>query len=1699
MVAIIVIQTASTNLAFGMDGYSQLGTNKALGSPLLDANFDVDDWNKWETICWGVFLSNFASPLVDDYNSAFNSSSSTGSKGSGYKALNFGSGSDSANQEVIENLLDMAITQQREGSTKQLYVVYSDVNNGEIDYASFPTASGSSTGSGSSVDEEDDDYDENDEDYDDADDEDGDEESGIKDDELTGSYNQSGSIRPAKFKDFFLASSNSEGDSWLDIPDTNGVFSPSASSSSLTPIEGYIKIATPSNGSLPTFGVSYGTNYEVVWDYTNPWDIQLMAAWYTRLFCGDLTEEAIKNFNQLYESNPNLELDVFGNITAMLDSRRIMVMPAAANQHLTNDPSINMINSLVFNGFSSNLSSTEIALTGKQTESGLFDSNWVSKPRFSGTPAFGSHRTGVEPGTLFMFYDLDTILTQDSKTNNSLQYTKEITKLFDLSISNSVTNNYSLKIEPANLRKSSLSGVPKDIQQLVYNQVYASGQIANISTKGSGARVLTKLITPGESISLFGNPVIVPVQTETGRNKQGKVNIAGVNRLFINYLYDSYNSGSDTTAGNITRDYVIQLLDSSKNYKAFQSDLLINNGKYSLLLAGFLSEKSNLYKCNIGYDNLTRTSVGAVGTAESVFKNILNGNSVSATSNLDTSSGDVGEFPGRLVKAYPITDVMIQVGRVLGVREGTEFALYSPYIYLTYLDWYGITGNSNLVGNEKTSKFNTRIFDDKSDILNVVDITKLSQFTSVEDKKKDVLNYTYLMLHPTEGRDYRNGIISSGIADTIYSQYQKIVYGKASDYYSSTNSQLSSKSAAGFLNIDTYSENFTTGWLMKIYPKIAVWIIGFSLVIIIVSGLLKKKHLSWFFISFIVVVNGVLLAPSVGELTPYIANNWVQEIFSDKMTFWSISEAIENAEIEAKYIQDNNVGMLSSMSSKDRAKVAELVKAFNVVYLDRTLMLKSDISRKVTQSSYGNLAEVQRMRSARWMLPTIMRQFTANDGSADYVYIPMGDMYDNLSNLYWYYKPFDALSAQTINSQTGSSNSDSPVNVSGTAPSGDGIGASERVQYYPDYKDIGSIGVDSSNTDTFYKSLSRLKDDKDQVHTYSYLLSKEAKPLSGQSYMTDVEKDNKYFDEYAARVVKNVSLGELFKTEAKKLEEIGGTYSSSDRTTMNPEYGYLWATENPYHYFYEVIKDTLVGTTGETSYEDLNRSQTPTVNSLGGLAGAMQGSYVYKDESNPSEGEVRTSFMHMGKTGAVRDILDLEELFTNTVPYLYKMQVVAGGTNGDNGVLGDSKIEAYDIYTNNNKSWLFRSNWVTKLMENRDYSKPAKVKNKSGEWVEVEYPIWPESYPDDRPMIFSEAQMIAEGLDKSGLSLVELKCIEVNNNVSRRWTNLLNYVNISGMTQEVMFRQMATEAVLEFNQEFSPKGITGGAYAMYPQGVDLRAISFDSVMKMLMLNVTKDTYYIYGDTMKAIAEDSDIFTAILLLSSAFLCAYLIPFIRNIVLGMIFYLGFVSILEKLLLSADDNKQKLETSVGYIISNIAFLVMTLSYYTTFSVLMSVTSSDAVLTAESIQVNAGNPVWCFVIIILVSLVYIFGMVYMINFCFKNYRDMGFAVYKYMANAAASTLSNSFDKLSSTLSGSGGESVGVARAKGYGEKADTPLVKVDGGEIETTKENREPDNVRRMPDGQSSYVTHSKGRNEEFSDPSSIDAEIEEGRHRA
>ena len=130
-------------------------------------------------------------------------------------------------------------------------------------------------------------------------------------------------------------------------------------------------------------------------------------------------------------------------------------------------------------------------------------------------------------------------------------------------------------------------------------------------------------------------------------------------------------------------------------------------------------------------------------------------------------------------------------------------------------------------------------------------------------------------------------------------------------------------------------------------------------------------------------------------------------------------------------------------------------------------------------------------------------------------------------------------------------------------------------------------------------------------------------------------------------------------------------------------------------------------------------------------------------------------------------------------------------------------------------------------MESNRYSSSTTVKDKDGNSYKVNNQLLATDYPSNRPMVFSEAQQYAFGLELMDLSQVERKLVQINKKVAEKWTLHLNYINLPGVTKEAIYRQMALEALLEFNREFDSGNLFNASTAMYPMTVDLRAISFD--------------------------------------------------------------------------------------------------------------------------------------------------------------------------------------------------------------------------------------------------------------------------------
>lgn len=1591
------------NVAY-TDSSSTLGTPEALGSPLLNGKFVSESWDKWEMIVFGIYLSNFCVPLVDSYESALTTNSGYGSDGRGLSALKIGSGNDITNNKVLEELTSQAISFQSQAASSQIYVSYTKIDDGTLADKTDP--------------------------------------------------NDGGNVRAARFSDLFLlakAPGGSEEKSWAaDVKEKNtaNVVLASAlvpaigatmaatsvdSNGSTSAFGGNYKINTIAGGNIPTFYVKNGEKYIEIFDYTNAWDMQIMAGMVNIAIESGYKDEFYDSYAELYgaDSEGNdaeqIAFDAFGNIVCKRNGKNMVVIPSAVNQHLTESKQINLLNSWIINGYTNNISE-DIVKSGKQAlttgEHARNIGNIASLLAFfsncnysgGGTSAFSSKDTRFTQkggqqaqGATVLFKDSDTLYAEKGDSTNVLLDLMQHGSIKDTSLP--------LKMEVVSIEALTCDGDKVGNGALV-NTVNAGSTLCN-QTDIKQSFGMTSLLTPsGKEIDWFTDDVLVANQSKVSRDDKDS---ATITRQILNFLYKVYKEGSvDTGNGKIDKATVEQMLGNLGTLDDMK-DVLTNAWPY--------------------YREYNSTMSGAS----------YDPNDFSAIFDFIGNRFTVVQLPSK---------ELTECAKLFNMENG-DFSLYAAYIYVTYLRFYGINSSSILGENGgSTTKLNKELFNMSA--AKDFSIDGVGGVVSQEQKKEEVLNLSYLMLSNTEeGKKYRNEISKSNLTSFINNQYLAIVNG--------TNEEGATNAGkAGFLTIQSLEENPFTSYIISKYADIVIYLLTIILVVIIVAGLLMNKKFSWYFITIIIYVNMILILPSFGNISSTISNKVNSQLFKSKMTFWSVEQQVEDSEVVKKVKEaDCDVGILS-----------ELVDGLAMVSSDRTLMLKKDISSKLTQKLDSNYKDSLQLSTARWIIPMVMQQLSSSDEEKvnNHVYVGMINTMDDASNVYMYYNEDYKQSIGMISSDTDANNPPSSIKAN-----------DRKIKFYKDYS---STGNSTSYNGVNYRHIGYYESVYDDMsHTYFYLLKAQGHDNKALCISSNGLVDPTDIDSYRAYIDKaSTSNIQEWKSTAEHIQKVSDEYNRQDLSTIDQSYGYLLNSESVYNYMYQTVEDSF--------------SSTET---LGSLVGKIQGKYMADSDGN----SVRDNFMFATSTdklytGKTRDILDLQEFFTNNLPYMYKMWLSAGGFDGNTGVLGEEKIVDHTYYDDMNQSWFFRCNWAIKMIENNDLNGSTTVRDKDGNKYQVQNMIDPSCYPNERPMVFSRAQQLAYELDDSDLSYVELKCVKVNEDTSLLWTSLLNYAGTSHITKEILLRQMAIDATTTFNREFSTRTVMSSKYSLEPLSLDLMSLSFDSIVKMIILNITKDSSYVYGNTAETLISRVDIITSAILLITALLCTYVIPFVRNIMALVILALSMIAAVRSL---TNENKFKAKILIGTAMTQIEIILVNVAYYGIFSAFIAITKDDDVISVESMKasVSSGNPVWALLALLALSVIYIGIMIKMIYNFIQNKDDMGFDRYFAIMGSLGGKISSKMEQAVNSLDGRIGGTNSTSINKTYntnnsynsGTKSDSNdktkvTVEQDGDEtINVTNEEKDVSEVGNKDDEISYYdddndndVTNEKDR---------IDSEID------
>lgn len=1588
----------------GIEFSSSLGTQAALGSPLLnESTWSSDDWNKWETVAFGVFLSNFPIPFVDDYASAFQSKSTNGSKGNALNALKYGTGNDSQANKVLENLLGYAVSDQ----SQQLANI--KVRYHKID--------------------------------------------GYLNDSLTGGIQDDGV--EAKLSDMFIDltdSSASNTNKPYIVYGTNkiDIMSNYSNASNVNDARIY-SMKYFEELYLPEFYITVNGKPVTILDFRDGYDLQMFSLSLARAANSDFGEAVMATVEALKDRI--IGLDPYGNICTNLDGRNVIVFPASSNQHITREKQYNLLTSnfLIGSYISKNgdslvnsIGSYRFHLLGTELEFS------------SGDTLAKSSEDNSDLGRVIMYSDTDTSLYQylKSKVNSTTTFKDVVSSYMNDLASNKDSfsrGNAIYEIVNAGMKEDRFSmpfkvdvvgaegslGLGAKIFRgvdnansagsvIVHDAVVASSLLANIYPTKTGTNVMNYMFTLSGKANLFSN-------SDRQYLAAGGTYKATKDDAFIRYANYALKYLDNSVVRNVsgtsnysvpTQDEFATRVKSSGNFdelaQAIYSSVSPVNGDrmtqdmpLSGLFKHWLVNESGYKKGNeYTVDKVTNMKAKDL-FSKNFFYNL--GSAITGIEQID----DMQSSFYRVASLYGFNSSAIAASNVLNVVEGTEFATYTPYIYLSYLDFYGVLdGKSN---------FNEEMF--KGDIMartgeEIADGAVLDE----ETKKELMQEYMYSLLDPADKSGYRQRLVNNFITEFLYDNYIKLadVSGNISGSNNSTNTnehirtQLNGKDA-GVLSVNSLSENMFIGFMVRAYIRnfsiIYAIVLIFSLIVAILGrGGIIKIFLVTIGFSFI-----LSLSPAMADIVPIVSNRFVQNLFRDHMTYWAIAESIENSNADRKAIEN-----LSDSSGVDAKELNSFIRMLNLVQYDKTILIKNDISKKVVENiSSVDLNNLQRLRTARWMIPALIRQFSASDGSADYVSVTLNDTYRNIHNLYWLYRNSKTGGDKIKNDLTVSDSYDSILanevgvgTIGGVSNSADILELSDKQSIFGGYQNTRG----SSNT-VDYHAVNRFNNqDNENLHTSFYLMNfgtrfKVPNP-SDFSYVAEevnkagLNKDS--WDTYAKYLIANKSsLGFMSSlvsiTDADVIPTLG-SYNSYHLPIYN-YFGYLLMTENPLPYLYINLKDTF----------------NPDM-SIGKLVYELQGYYteLLDANGNPVGTRIHHTFMRDGSNGGIRDFLDMEEFFTNVLPYMYNVQIIAGGDGNNNGAFGDSIIgDGYSIYKDNKKDWMYRSNWVTKIEEGELYNQKSRIgyiaDDGSKKFVDIKGSLHPSNYEKYRPMVFSEAQMLEMGLVESDLSFTESKILKLNKAVERKWLTMINYANTTGMKADILYKQMALEALLLFNKEFSVNTIQEGK-GLYPYTLDIRNISFDNIMKLMYLGATGNSSIIYDDTMKHILTYGDFFSSLLLLLNVILCSKVIPIIRDFSIGFVTVILFAKLLMDMVTFGNRNKQFL---LGALIIYIKSTVFVLLYFLMFRFLISVSQPSTVLhlTRDS---GRYNSVWWYNIVILATsclYVYLVGW-HIIKFTWVNRADLGLEVslnqFSFAYNVAKNGVSSALDKV-----------------KGYGSKS--------------------------------------------------------------
>lgn len=797
--------------------------------------------------------------------------------------------------------------------------------------------------------------------------------------------------------------------------------------------------------------------------------------------------------------------------------------------------------------------------------------------------------------------------------------------------------------------------------------------------------------------------------------------------------------------------------------------------------------------------------------------------------------------------------------------------------------------------------------------------------------KKDIQNWIYYILHPSQGLEYVRQLITNKTNALLVGLHNDIVGTQGVGIITGTTKY---RSNYGYVTTPDLSEISWASSLISLYNKFIPVFIIFMLITMLLAYVTGILPIQKCIIGF-VIFSAFLLVP-VGAINVVVgtSNRIISRIYGDKFIYWAVVQQETYGTAIDQYASGGGDGDYSNylkflyQSNAANQGGQSVVVKWQAPKKMASLMLTSE------DNSVLNGLQDSALFNGNWLRNN--KAFSGQeymDGASQYLFRD----YSDLAN-------FSRFIYKGIKD--------------GVRDSRTFAGTTWTPSTYPELRaDIANIPSEVGDYKYTFKGEGRGDQDYSLVLPLSSFIYRDAiEKQSASGYienmtMNDYIGINQDLFNFSVAMFQPSTSSETFMRLLNENRQDGNdltefySYTNIDFSGLA---SYALYSESPFYYF---------------SWSLYDQGMNPNSATYSGYRNLLL-------SSSKGDGEF---FYHQGANGngELLDFMDMRNFFYYIIPYLkmgndivdefdeqygiflYEDVPTDEGKWTDPDISSDQSLKykywhnlnvarAYEIYT----PWL-------DLMYDCSYAEPEEIEV-MGDRIRIEDPLDPRSYPAERQMIFSESEMYDYGLSEGDLTKVEKKILEFNRKCLESMYELLNYYNFSDFSLNTA---AAMECTFAFNTVFSESGLFTDNINLYPQTFEIKDFSYDAFLRFILANNTGTSMVQTTDFYTEVVSNSNTLVAVFMIIDDVLSQYILPFMKILFLILMF-IGSILLITVTAMKIDPEMRFIKALLKQVFVPLGmFLFVTVGFAWIVSIFMGEGNNSVTMT-DTASVQLGDP---------------------------------------------------------------------------------------------------------------------------------------------